>query len=119
MATLVSNETGEFIKSLKNTGSLLRRDRREKLQGNGTGGGNVSVCEIDGGNPLSGYSATAYPSMAALRDPNTMGTSVTIYPVEIGLDAALPQGTIVLCHTMQCAVTGGSENAEPEEQEGD
>ncbi len=112
MAYLMSQQTKDFVDRLKNTNSMLSKARRGWIfQGTG-GGGDVSVCQINGGNPLAGYSATAYPSMAALRDPDGEGKIVTIYPVEIGLDAVLPQGTIVLCHTIQCAVTGGSENSE-------
>lgn len=117
MSTLISADTANFIKGLKNTSNLRRRNRREKLQGGGTGApGNVKVCEISGGDALTGYSATAYPSMTALRE-NTGGTGVTIYPVEIGLNSYLPQGTIVLCHESLCRVTGGSENTHDDEVE--
>jgi hypothetical protein len=55
--------------------------------------------------------------MADLRDDTagTAGEAITIYPCEIGLDGHLPAGTVVLCHQVLCRVTGGTENAEPEE----
>ncbi len=114
MAYLMSQETKDFVDRLKNTNSMLSKARRGWIF-QGTGGGeSVSVCKINGGNPVAGYSAIAYPTMAALRDEED-GELVKIFPVEIGLDAVLPQGTIVLCHKVQCRVTGGSENAEPED----
>lgn len=114
MAYLMSQETKDFVDKLRNSNSMVSKKRRGWIF-QGTGGGeSVSVCKINGGNPITGYSAIAYPSMAALRDEQG-GEPVTIFPVEIGLDATLPRGTIVLCHKVQCRVTGGSENAEPEQ----
>lgn len=116
MAYLMSEDTAQWIKEQKKYNTTSGK-RRGWIFGGGAVTETVSVCKINGGNPVAGYSAIAYPTMAALRDEEG-GELVKIFPVEIGLDAALPQGTIVLCHKVQCRVTGGSENAEPEEQEG-
>lgn len=118
MAYLMSQETKEFVDKLKSTHSMISTPRKGWIfGGESLGIGNVAVCYITGGTALTGYNAKAYPSMAELRDDGGRvgGKAVTVYPCEIGLDGHLPVGTVVLCHEVLCRVTGGTENAEPEE----
>lgn len=119
MAYLMSEDTVRWVNEQKKYDTSSKK-RRGWILGTGGGGmGNVSVCRITGGDPINGYTARAFPSMKALREStNASGESVRIFPCEIGLDAKLPTGTIVLCHDMVCALTGGSEDTHEEEQQG-
>lgn len=115
MAYLVSNDTAQWIKAQRANGTLSQRQRRYlPCAGGGGKSSEIAVCIITGGTPLTGYTARAYPTMKALRADSggTAGTSTTIYPVEIGLNASLPAGTVVLCHSVICRVTGGTENTQ-------
>ena len=80
------------------SGSIIRASG-EGRRGKATSHESIWVCLITGGDPLTGYSALAYTSMTNLRkDDGTIGVPTTIFPCEIGLDAYMPSGTIVLCH---------------------
>lgn len=118
MAYLLREDTAKWLDRQVHGHNVTGRPRRGWVLGDG-GSGDVAVCYITGGDALTGYNARAYPSMAALRDDTagTAGEAITVYPCEIGLDGHLPAGTVVLCHQVLCRVTGGSENAEPEEPE--
>lgn len=118
MAYLLKDDTAQWLDRQVHGHDLTGHRRRGWIFSDG-GLGNVAVCYITGGDALTGYNARAYASMADLRDDTTgiEGKAVTIYPCEIGLDGHLPAGTVVLCHQILCRVTGGTENAEPEEPE--
>lgn len=118
MAYLMSEDTAQWIKEQKKY-DVSSKKRRGWILGTGGGGtGGVSVCRITGGNPIEGYTAKAFDSMKALRESSAAsGRSVRIFPCEIGLDASLPSGTIVLCHETVCAITGGSEDTHQQEEE--
>lgn len=115
MAYLVSNGTAEWIRKVRGHSDMSSTPRRGWIfEGGGASDNTVKVCIIVNGDSLTGYSALAYNSMYELLGDEE-GTPVRIFPVEIGLDGNLPSGSIVLCHTMRCRITGGSENAEPEQ----
>lgn len=120
MPYVVSNDTAQWLDGVKSRGDLTSRQRRGWILPDGGGGTeNVRVCLITGGDALTGYTARAYASMVELRrdTEGTGGEVVTIFPCEIGLNSYLPEGTIVLCHSTMCRVTGGTENTEAEEEE--
>lgn len=115
MAYVLSNDTAAWLDRQRRTLSSQSTPRRGWVFDGGIDG--VGVCRITGGNALTGYTGRVYPSMADLRDDSLgeHGQPATVFPCEIGLDSALPAGTVVIVHSIECQVTGGSENTHEEE----
>jgi hypothetical protein len=111
MAYLLSEDTAKWIDGQRRRHDNTATPRRGWIEGR-SGGDGAQVAMITGGDALSGYSARVYASMAELmRDTTgTGGKARVVYPVETGLGTVLPSGTVILVHSVEVAVTGGSEN---------